>query len=181
MDTKNFVIILTALIFSVGCFYIKSDYKYISLEQLDGIQIISHGKSELSGLKSDNEMPVRYELARKNYVLIFELDKKNYWPSIFVSAKSLSNVGLIIEAGSFGSCGGFEDWGFQYMIDNLPALRYVWSPAFNINCRVRDNEDYPIEQIISFAVKNKEGKILGEEKLPFTLKRNGTYYDIDAI
>ncbi len=181
MDAKNFVIILTTLIFCVGCFYIKFDYKYISLEQLDGIQIISHGKSELSGLILDNEMPVRYELARKNYVLIFELDKKNYWPSIFVSAKSLSNVGLIIEAGSVGFCGGFEDMGFQYMIDNMPALRYVWRPALNRYCRVSGIEDYPIEQIISFVVKNKEGRNLGEEKLPFTLKRNGTYFAKDSL
>ena len=181
MDTKNIVIIFTTLIFSVGCICKKFDYKYISLEQLNGIQIISHGKPEIPHLKSDNEMPVRYELAREKYVLIFELDKMNHWPSIFVSAKSMSNVGHIIEAVSVGDCGGFDDWGTQYTIDNLQALRYVWSPAFNRNCQVSGNEDYPVQQIIGFVVKNKEGKILGEEKLPFTLIKNGTYYEIDAL
>ena len=161
--------------------YKSFDYKYISLEQLEGIQIKSYGKSELPRLKSDNKMPVRYELVRENYILIFELDKKNHWPSIFVSSKSLSNVGLIIEAVSIGECGGFDNWGIQYTIDNLQALRYVWSPAFNRNCRVSGNEDYPIQQMIGFVVKNKEGKILGEEKLPFTLIRNGTYYEKDGL
>lgn len=178
---KRIVIIFTTLLFSVGCMSKSFDYKYISLEQFEGIQVISHGRSELSRLKSDNEMPIRYELARENYVLIFELDKKNHWPSVFVSSVSLSNVGLIIEAIAVGDCGGFDDWGIQYKIDNLQALRYVWSPAFNRNCQVSGNEDYPSQQMIGFVVKDQGGNILGEEKLPFTLIRNGTYYEKDGL
>ena len=177
---KRIVIIFTALLFSVGCVPKFFEYKYISLEQLEGVQVISHGKSEISHLLSDNEMPVRYELARESYILVFELDKKYYWPSIFVGSKSLSNVGLIIEAIAIGDCGRFDVWG-TYTIDNLQALRYVWSPAGSINCRVSDIEDYPAQQIIGFVVKNQEGKVLGEEKLPFTLIRNGTYYEYDSL
>ena len=157
------------------------DYKYISLEQLEGIEILSYGKSELSGLKSDSEMPISYELSRKDYILIFELDKKNHWASILVSSKSVDGVGLVIEAVAVGDCGGFDNWGLQYYIDNLQALRYVWSPAFNRNCNVGGNEDYPSQQLISFVVKSQEGKVFGEERLPFVLIKNGTYYEKDGL
>ncbi len=178
---KRTVIICTILLFSVGCMSKSFDYKYISLEQLEGIEIVSHGKSELSRLKSDDDMPTRYKLSRKNYILIFELDKKNHWPSILVSSKSLSGVGLVIEAITVGDCGGFDDWGVQYKVDNLQALRYVWSPAFRRNCKMSGNEDYPSQQVISFVVKDQEGKVFGEERLPFVLIKNGTYYEKDSL
>lgn len=174
-------IVSIVILLTVGCVSRSFDYKYISLEQLEGIKVISYGQPELASLKFDREMPIRYELLRKDYLLIFELDKNNRWPSILVGSRSIDGSDLIVESNKVGKCGGFDDWSVQDNIDDLSALRYVWSPAFNRRCKVSGNEDHASEQVISFLVKGLEGELYGVEELPFILIKNGTYYENDSL
>jgi hypothetical protein len=174
------LITLVTLLFSTGCMTKPYDYEYISLEQIRGIKVISYGRSEMSRIKSDNNMPIRYEIPRKNYVLVFELDKKSHWPSIYVSAKSLNGMGLIIEAIPTGDCGGFDGLGIDYELDGMQALRYEWLPLLNRGCKVTDGEDYSNQQVIGFKIKI-QGRVIFEEQLPFTLIKNGIYYETDGL
>lgn len=174
-------LIFIFLICSAGCAPQFYDYKYISLEQLESVRVVARGQSELHGLMFDDEMPIRYELAREHYGLIFEVDRKYHWPSIFVISKAPNRAALLIEAIKVGNCGRFKEIGSDYKIDDVQALRYVWSPAFSRNCEVSGNESYPQQQIIGFNVKNQAGKVLGEERIPFVLIENGIRYVIDAI
>lgn len=43
-----------------------------------------------------------------------------------------------------------------------------------------DGEDYSSQQVIGFKVKNQD-RVVFEEKLPFSLIKNGTYYETDGI
>lgn len=181
IDMRKFTIIFLFILFSSGCLPKSFDYKYISLEEVKDINVLSHGVSQLSSLKSSNKMPVSYELKKEAYVLVFEIDRGNYWPSILVGAKSFGGDGLVVEAVSVSSCGRFEKWGIDYNIDAIPALRYVWSPAFSNSCEVSNNESYPDQQLIGFKVKNDSGEVLGKELLPFSLINNGIYNEIDGI
>jgi len=120
-------------------------------------------------------------LFREKYILIFEVDKKNHWPSILVGSMSLNGDELIIEDVKVGYCGGFDDEVIPYKMDNLKALRYVWSPAYRKNCSVKNNQEYLPDQIIKFKVQNRNGDLFGTEELPFSLISNGIYYEIDGL
>lgn len=177
---KNTLLIFLSLLFSSGCVPKAFEYKYISLEDIKEIRVLSYGVSELPGLKSNDNMPIIYELVQDNYILIFEVDKRNYWPSILVGAKSLNGMNYKIEAVTVSSCGRFDSWGVEYNIDEVSALRYVWSPAFSNDCEVENNEDYPSQQLIGFMVKDELGRVIGEERFSFILVESGTYYERDA-
>lgn len=174
-------LIFIFLICSAGCVPQFYDYKYISLEQLESVRVVARGKSELHGLMSDDEMPIRYELAREHYGLIFEVDRKYHWPSIFVISKAPNGAALLIEAIEVSNCGSFSEFGPDYKIDGVQALRYEWTPPYHRNCEVSGKESYPQQQLIGFKVKNQAGKVLGEERIPFVLIENGIHYEIDAI
>ena len=87
----------------------------------------------------------------------------------------------MIEAIKVGDCGSFREFGLDYKIDDVQALRYEWAPPYHRNCEVSGKESYPQQQIIGFKVKNQAGKVLGEERIPFVLIENGIYYVVDAI
>lgn len=157
------------------------DYKYISLTGLQNIEITRYGKSELSGLEGSIEMPLSYELIRDEYTIVFELDKQSYWPSVFVGVKSTGDFEYSVEPVEVENCGGFENFGIEYSIENLHAKKYVWSPAFRQNCEVNDNEEYPVAQIIGFKILDQNGDTIAEEMLPFSLVLNGTYVEHDSL
>jgi len=171
---------LLALFFSTGCVTKSYDYEYISLEKISGIKVVSYGRPEISSVDSDSDMPIRYELVRANYILVLEVDRKSYWPSIYVSAKTLDGLDLTVEAVSTGECGGFDGLGIDYELDGLYALRYEWLPLFSRGCEVQKGKDYFNEQVIGFLVKNRNS-LIAEERLPFVLNTNGTYYEIDGL
>ena len=173
------VFAITCILSCASCEY-EYDYKYISLEKIKEIQITSYGRPDRSAFVVDHDMPMRYELERKTYIAIFEIDENDHWPSIFISSKLIDGSNLLIEEVLIGNCGSF-DIGVRYRRNGLSAARYSWSPALHSKCVVDGDQDYPNEQIIGFKIKNQRGEILGEERLPFILVPNGTYYEIDAL
>lgn len=176
---ERIVFAIACLLACAGCQY-EYDYKYISLEEIEGIRITSHGRLDRSDIVVDHDMPMRYELERKTYIVIFEID--NYhWPNILVIAKSFNADSLVIEPIKIGGCGSFNNLIDYLRIDDMQAWRYEWTPSLHRNCPVKGRESHPPDQVINFKVKNPKGEILGEERLPFTLIANGTYYEIDAL
>lgn len=180
LEMKKILITLLTLFFSTGCMTKSYDYEYISLEKVSDIKTISYGQSEMSRVKSNADMPIRYELHRENYILVFEIDKKAHWPSIYVSVKSLDGAALTIKAIYTSDCGGFDGLGIDYELDGMQALRYEWLPLLSRDCKVAESGDYSSQQVIGFKVENQGGE-LSEERLPFTLIKNGTYYETDGI
>lgn len=176
------VFAITCILSCAGCVY-EYDYKYISLEKIKGIQITSYGRPDRSDVVVDHDMPMRYELERKTHIVIFEIDEAYHWPSILVSAKSFDADSLTIEPIETGDCGKFDtrySHIYNYQIDDMKAWKYEWMP-YSENCPVKGRESHPPDQIISFRVKNQKGEILGEERFPFILVENGTYYEIDSL
>ena len=172
---KKVLLGVLVMLFSASCvrWY---DYKYISLEQVQGIRVVSRGRPDRSSIQADKEMPLRYELNRDRYVLLFELDENRYWSSIFIGARSMSGVVFAVEPLPVAACGRFDK-----SLSNQ-TVKYVWIPAaFVADCPVQENEGYVSHQVIRFSVKDREGKTLGEEHVPFVLVRNGSYYLVDGL
>lgn len=184
---KRIVFAITCILSCAGCIEYAYEYAYISLEEIKGIQITSHGRPDdpVTGrVVVDRDMPLRYELERKTYMVIFGIDDFHL-PNVLVSAKSFNTDGLMIEPieTDVFVCGGFNIFykDLYRRIDDLKAWRYEWKPSFSRNCPVKGRESYLPDQVIKFKVKNQKGEVLGEERLPFTLVENGTYYEIDAL
>ena len=173
-------LVITCVLSCVSCVEHEFDYKYISLEKIKGIQVTSYGRPDRSVFVVDHEMPMRYRLERKTHIVIFEIDEDSHWPNILISAKSFDDDNLIIEPIEVSGCGDFDNF-YNYQVDNLRARKYEWMPSYSKNCPVKGKESYPPQQIISFRVENQEGKVLGEEKSPFILVENGTYYETDSL
>lgn len=172
------ILTVTCILLCASCFRHEYEFHYISLEKIEGICIKSLGRLNRSDIKADHDMPMRYELKRRNYLLVFEVDSY-HWPNLLVSPRSPNGDGLILEPIKIGKCSYLDDP--YYEMDGMEAWRYVWMGDSWPDCPAKDGESYPPHQIIGFRVKNREGDVLGEERLPFDLVRNGFYYVIDAI
>ncbi len=177
---RRIVFAITCILSCASCTY-EYDYKYISLEETEGIQVTLYGRPDRLDVVVDHDMPMRYELERKTYIVIFEIDEDYHWPNILVSAKSFNADSLTIEPIETGVCGYFDNLYENYRIDDLKAWRYVWMPGYRKNCPVKGSESYPPDQIIRFKVKNPKEEILGEERFPFILVENGKYYETDSL
>lgn len=152
-------------------------YRYISLEKIPDIQVLDYGKTQIGSIESHKEMPVRYELKRKHYILFFDLVLQYQWPAVFIRSETLDGFNLKIEELKGGICGGFDNFFFK---DQDPRENmYHWAP-FWPRCP-KETTALSQYQIILFRVVDEKGNILGEEKLPFSLIENGIYVVIDAI
>ena len=183
---KKVLLTVACVLLCASCIRYEYKFHYISLEKIEGICIKSLGRLNRSDIKEDHDMPMRYELKRENYLLVFEVGDYHR-PNLLVSPRSPNGDSLMLEPIKIGNCSYLDDPYNDYLddpyyeMDGMEAWRYVWIPSSDSNCPAKDGESYPPHQIIGFRVKNREGDVLGEERLPFDLVRNGFYYEIGAI
>lgn len=171
---KMFLIAFLAISFG-GCVPNEYPYKYISLEGISDLEVLTKGRSNLKGLKNHDEMPIKYEMKRDGYTLIFEVDKSSYWPSMIISVKPQENSILTIRGESLGKCGAFRS---QNTTDSENTIRYVWAPPFKKNC----SSDDALNDNHTFKVRVFRGEdLLGDELINYQLKANGTYTEYDGL
>ena len=172
------ILFLFAVFLMNGCVPVKYDYYYISFEDTPDIKTLTYGKTAINKLESHEPMPIEYELNRGRYTLSIEIDQKSKRPASFVRAKNLEGLGLKVEAITDGSkCGGFDFLTVDIKDDEF--LRYEWWGFVKAEClnkKISTNE-----MSINFRVMDDTGNLLGEERLPFKLIKNGIYIEQDAI
>lgn len=134
-------------------------------------------KADLGGLKNHKSMPAIYQLNRDGYTLGFQLDRKSRHPAIFISAKSKTGELLELRSGIKLGCGGYDEFKYENgkQIRYEKQLRYEWAPGFRCS-----GKGVVQDQIIMFKVLS-QSQIIGDEKITFSLKDNGTYTEIDGI
>ena len=177
--------------FLISSCVVTHGYYYISLEEIPGIKTLAYGKSERGNIRSHEAMPVEYELSRDRYILLIEIDRKSNWPASYIRAKSLEGLDLQVkvtadvEAVREGraprtpyTCSGFDFFAFDTENDTL--LRYEWWGFFEGEiCSLRNISADDLT--MRFRVMDNAGNLLGEERLPFRLIRNGLMIEYDVL
>ena len=175
---RKTILFLFVVLLTNGCVPIKYDYYYISFEGAPDIKTLTYGRAVISKLESHESMPVEYKLKRDRYIVFIETDKKSKRPASFIRAKKLEGQDLKIEAITNSSkCGGFDF--LTVNIEDEQFLRYEWWGFVKAECL--NKEIIADEMMISFRVIDDAGNLLGEERLPFKLIKNGIYIEQDAI
>ena len=164
-----------------GCVPYLSTYRYISLEEVEGISVVEKGRADISQIYSHTEMPLKYELDRELYTLYFTM-KQRYATSVRIIAKKNDAPISIEEKYISGSCGGFRD---EYLKENASLEEsktkfYMWGSRGRecIHDRYSPNKEH---SYIVFDVIDENGKKIGSEKIPFKFIVNGKYISYDAI
>ncbi|MBT5027336.1 MAG: hypothetical protein HOM97_02995 [Nitrospina sp.] len=153
---------------SYGC-TLAYPYHYISLVKVPDIQVLEHGISERD-IENHELMPIYYKIERNLYIIYLIMDTKYPSPRIRIQARTQNAIDLEIVPGKKYGCGKF------YVESQWAGARYTWAKDFDRACAFYDSD----RQIIHFHVFDREGVSLGEEKLRFSLIRNGTAFVIDA-
>lgn len=148
---------------------IRYDYNYIALEN---IEVTSFGKAELHKMENHTEMPLSYIFNAEKYNLFFDLDKKSYWPSIYIKALNHENEELNIDIESGNICGSVDKYK-----SNKKIVRYSWLPDHKVACT--EIEEQKLKSIVVTIIDNN--RILGAEEIMFEIVNNGYFYLADGI
>ena len=158
-----------------ACVPVSLDYYYLSLAEVEDVVVLETGRSTMKGF-FHRPMPIKYRLARRSYVVDFEIDRGHHHPNFWITAKTESGKGLRIESIDGSDC---SRWG-----NGSSELR-TESQYSVVNFRSRTCK--PIENpalrgvVIAFNVIGANGEVLGIEQLPAKVVRNGTVFYYDAI
>lgn len=169
---------LAVLLVLCGCVPIPYKYYYMSLAEADGLEVVERGTTSHALLQ--NPVPVLYQLSRRSYFVELDLDELGFQPSFRVRASSSSGTPLLIETrAERRSCLGWKI-GLKGEPEVGRENHFIWSVIGRPKCLVPG--EVPAERFaIAFKVLDLEGNVLGTERLPFTVERNGFIVEFDAI
>lgn len=152
-----------------ACAPLFSRYRYVSLENYGDAQVVDRGEVTPGERTSFvGELPIRYAVDRPAYTVVFELSRDAEFPEVELLVQPLGERTLefarkreveVPECVNYGQYGEFR---WQYFI----------------TCESGFDE---LDKVIRFNVRDLEGNLLGEEAIPYEIKRDGFFYYIDAI
>lgn len=157
-----------------ACAPVFSRYRYISLEGYDDARVVERGRvtpGEMTFLVG--KPPIRYEIPRPDYTLFLEIDTDAMVPSVDILVQPLGE--RVVE------------FVGKNLVD-VPRCVYRYEPGrweepFRWAYAVRDCDGGfdKLDKVIRFNVRDLEGNLLGEEAIPYEIRRDGFFYYIDAI
>lgn len=172
----NRYLLIYLLIISVsGCSYKSYDYYFISLNMIDGMEIIERRKIQLEHLKNNTIIPTRYFLSKDNYALDFYIGNDSYLPHLLIRLESSIYEDLTLEpvrdinilSPNGNICASF------YPSEKEPKkIEFGWSSDCIIEGILKE---------ISVKIISESAGVIGHQVIPFTLKKNGHYVLLDAI
>jgi len=161
-----------------ACVPLFYDYEYIHLDE-NTMQVIDSGKAtaHISSLFKHSNMPIRYVLKTKSYNLYASIPL-NYYKKMRFTVESLNNDKIYIIGSELKPHGGFVDKSNVVPRYDPPLkeneLVYFW----------REIQKKPLDTsnlILTIKVLSKQGELLGEHKIPFSIKKNGFHIEYDGI
>lgn len=152
-----------------ACAPVFSRYRYVSLENYGDAQIVDRGEVT-PGQRTFfvGELPIRYRVERPAYTVVIELSRNAEFPKVELLVQPLGKRTVeFAKKGEVGvpecvNYGQFGEFRWQYFI----------------TCESGFDE---LDKVIRFNVRDLEGNLLGEEAIPYEVKRDGFFYYIDAI
>ena len=91
------VLILGMVMSLFGCAKTTSDYYYASLENVDGVKVVSKRKLQLDKLTKNSEIPTEYLIRREGYSLKFLIGDKSYFPHFKISVEGSGNANFTLK------------------------------------------------------------------------------------
>ena len=158
----------------LGCAQNTSKYYYVSLEGVDGIEVLKKSKVELKKLDKNSEIATEYLLSRDGYKLKFLIGNQSYYPHLNISVSDL-NSSLSLKARrdyNVVSKKGGICASYYFNVERPLAMDFGWS----VDCIAED-----IEKVISFDVIDEFGSVIKSENVRFDINSDGEYTLVDAL
>ena len=171
--------IIAIVLLLSGCVPIPRKHYYMSLAEVDGLEVVEYGTTSRTSFLQ-KPVPIHYRLSRASYFVELELEKLESQPAFRVSAASTSGNALLIQTRDDERfCSGWS-LGLSNQLRVGENNFFMWTVMGNAKC-LAPGEVGAERFAIAFKVVDAEGNILGEERLPFTVERNGFVVIFDAI
>ena len=168
-------LILPCVLLSMVAACTTSKYRYISLENVPGIEVVERGNPRLDRIRGASPMPTAYRLERDRYRLDLRVNLETYAPALRIRAEAKTDADGTLELAPkrwrrtsstrAAPCGSFYD-----VAGSSDQLSFGWG------CKEGENDHF-----ISFDVMTVDGEVLGREDIPFTLEANGSYTLSDML
>ena len=162
-----------------GCAPAFTDYYYISLVEVEGIEVSATGVADYPASLFHDPMPIKYRLKRGLYTLEFEVDTSAFQPTVWVGGRTLEGGGLRVVGVETHRC---EGWSHFSSRTRGKLDEFYWVPTKKTErpCLPVPPSDTGFHAMV-FSVVGPEGEVLGEERIPFEVLRNGTVVYWDAV
>ncbi|TQV72495.1 hypothetical protein [Denitrobaculum tricleocarpae] len=155
-----------------GCAPAFFKYRYVSLNLIEGLEIIEVGRLTDDRLFFHNAMPLAYLLKRDSYDLRFEIDKTRLTGEMRVTIVSRRSENRSLQGDDAASePGGVAFDHYRELPEN--TLRFASSNEFMFGGRE--------EFTAVFKVVDDTLGLITKESIEFKLETNGFYVVIDAI
>lgn len=162
-------------------------YKYIALDE-QVVEVTARGIPHDDGepLKDHEEMPLSYALTRPAYEITARVHQENVWQTMLIFELRSTNRtdDLFLVGVARLNCFGAFIADHRFLI--LPpkrhstSLRYYWY-RHNIERCAKAPEPTAAERVLLLRIEDENGKLIGEERLPFEIRQNGYIRNVTAI
>ena len=156
-----------------------SDYEYIYLGET--MDVVESGKSNISRIKFHGDMPVRYRLEREDFKLTAVIDRDSIQPHVTFQIASDTMIGLQLEGSFAPVCYGQFDRPSGSETNAIHStVRFRWARVYVRQCSdvVPPNQS---ELVLNLSILDFSGKVIANEKIPFSANVNGIYYEFDGL
>lgn len=170
MDLRALARGVSAALLLSSCAPVFVANRFISLKGYPDARIVEQGRVT-PGERAFfiGELPTRYEIERPDYTLIIELSKDAEFPKVDIIVQPTGQ--RVVE---FIGKRGVDYPNCVYQQASTDG-EFRW--AYSILC---DSGFDKLDKVIRFNVRDLEGNLLGEEAIPYEIKRDGFFYYIDA-
>jgi len=176
----------------LGCAPIFAVYRYLSVADYPDARVIKRDRPTLwEGRWPRGKIPVTYEIKRSEYTLLLYIDPYDpLYPTTMIrfAPDETRNLGIKPDRGR--EAPGCRHW----WVGDTPLLApVVWTrrpdtsrwafpylPVAWVHQFDCDPPNDPETMRIRFQVVADDGTILGEESIPYRVRRSGIYTDVDA-
>lgn len=143
------------------------------------MEVTGYGRSELSNLSGQTDMPVTYKLTRPLYDLFAAVDVRSIPPAIVftIDGHGLDDariIGTPIEC--FATFLAIRQSEATYSGYPLGGIRFTWQPAQIDYCK-----SHVERRVIELTVYDGPTEVVNVEQLPFDIVKNGTRSVLDAL
>jgi hypothetical protein len=154
----------------VACFEVEYPFRYISLEAVPGIEIERTARIAQKQLRGGAVVATEYRLVRQHYTLHFSIVQESLHPAVKVAVEGSRHSlqfyrDVDARAPNGAICASF-----------YPATKSAFDFGWEPECT-----DPTLPMAIDFDVRNESGTVVARESIVFSLKKNGTYRDVDTL
>ena len=162
------------------------EYYYMSFVDVPGIKVLEYGKADLWPMFGHKEMPIRYQLKRNRYTLFLSTDTQMIAGGggevTLKTGRADLHVRVVTSAKEYGTLNncGVASFGANRTFDEIREWKALdlWGTA-SAYCGVTESGGQVLFDgmpgVLDYQIINNDGEIMAEDRLHFTLVRNGTY------